>query len=62
MRAASAVGGLMAGEDLSDELAGAQRDIAALPVALSERLSEMAKRVEGRSNGTNGAKPEAKAK
>lgn len=41
MRAASAVGGLMAGEDLSDELAGAQRDIAALPVALSERLSGM---------------------
>ncbi len=41
MRAASAVGGLMAGEDLSDELEGAQRDIAALPVALLERLSGM---------------------
>ncbi|SOC44194.1 DNA mismatch repair protein MutS [Rhizobium subbaraonis] len=41
MRAASAVAGLMAGEALADELAAAQRDIAALPVALSERLSGM---------------------
>ncbi|NVP54795.1 DNA mismatch repair protein MutS [Mycoplana rhizolycopersici] len=41
MRAASAVGGLMAGEDLSQELAGAWRDITALPAVLSERLSGM---------------------